>query len=152
FLAEHLRETTNLDHALGAGPEGRRIELAQVGGELQVLEHAHLEVERRALRQVAERPTHIEWLIEHIEAADPRRALARREEARENAHGRGLPSAVRAEESDDFAFADLEADLIERTERSETLRQIVRVNHHVGSHRAKISGSAAALGSLQLSH
>src|SRR5207245_2783976 len=54
LLSEHLREAADLDHAARARLEGVGVELPEVAGEAQVLEHAHLEVERRALRQVTE--------------------------------------------------------------------------------------------------
>ena len=50
------------------------VEVAQVGGEAQVLEDAHLEVERRALRQVAEALADLERLVEDVVPVDARRA------------------------------------------------------------------------------
>ena len=137
LLAEHLREAAHLDDALArACWKVLVVEVPEVGGELQVLEHAHLEVERRALRQVAEALAHLERLVEDVVAVDPRRPAGRRDEAREDAHRGRLAGAVWAEKADDFAAPNLEVDLVERAERPEALGQVVRVDHHVGGHPA----------------
>ena len=57
-----------------------------------------------------------------------------RDEAGEDAHRRGFSGAVRAQKADDFPSLHFEIDLVERTERPEALREIVRVDHHVVGH------------------
>ena len=74
FLPEHLREATHLDDVLRALLEGRVVELPEVAREPQVLEHAHLEIERRALREVTELLADLQRLIEHVVAVDARRS------------------------------------------------------------------------------
>ena len=150
-LAEDLRQAADLDDLLRALLERGRVEPAHVGDEAQVLPHVHVRVERRALRQVAEAP------------AAPRGARRTRrgrapspcppvgdDEAGQDAHRRRLAGAVRPEKADHLAAADLEAHLVERAERPESLGQLVRVDHHVGSHPT--SGSSKKKLGLRSAH
>ena len=134
LFSQYLGQAADLDDALRALLEGVLVELSQVAREAEVLEHAHLEVERRALRQVAEALTDLQRLVEDVVAVDARRAPGRGDEAREDAHRGRLAGAVGAQEADDFATTNLEVDLVDRTERAEALAQLVRVDHHVGGH------------------
>ena len=51
-------------------------------------------------------------------------SLARRQEAGEHLHGRGLAAAVRAEEPEDFAARNLEADIVDGGEVAEPHGQV----------------------------
>jgi hypothetical protein len=132
LLAEDLREAAHLDDRARPLLERRVVELAEVAGEAQVLEHAHLEVQRRALRQVPEGLPDLQGLVEDVVPVDARRARRRRDEAREDAHRGRLARAVRPEKAHDLAAAHFEVDLVDRTERPEALGQVVRVDHDVG--------------------
>ena len=56
---------------------------------------------------------------------DRRRARGRRDERAERPHGRGLPGAVRPEETEHLAVADLKGDVLERDPVTEALAQTV---------------------------
>src|SRR5262249_23741977 len=111
LFAEDLREPAHLDAAARAVLERLLFAAAQIGGEAQGFEGAHLRIERRALGQVAEAGPHLERLIEHVVSVDARGAARRRDEARQDAHRRRFAGAVRAEEAYDLAAFDLEVDL-----------------------------------------
>ena len=134
LLAEHLCKTAHFDDARGPPAELVGLEMPQVGREPQVLEHAHLEVQRRALREIAQALAHLQRLVEHVVAVDARAPPRRGDEAREDAHRRRLAGAIGAEKANDFTAFYLEVDLVERPERPEVLRQVVRVDHHIVGH------------------
>jgi hypothetical protein len=62
---------------------------------------------------------------------DARAAARGGDEARQNAHGGGLPGAVRSEEADDLASMDLEADFVEGAQGPVSLGQRARLDHHI---------------------
>src|SRR6058998_2495906 len=93
--------------------------------ELQVLAHAHVRVEGRRLGEVADAALHLVSLLEDVESRQARRALRRRLEAREDAHGRRLAGAVRSQETDDVALPDLEADAVDGALAGVHFRQVL---------------------------
>ena len=137
-----MRQLVILCRATARGRRSRRPRAAAerarrgsgVRGEAEILVDGHLQVQRRALREIAEARANVQGVVEDVMALHLRHARGGRDEAREDAHGGRLAGAVGTEEADDLAAAHLEADIVERTERAVTLGQPVRVNHHVGGH------------------
>ncbi len=85
-------------HALGAGAKGEQ------------LADAHVRPQRRRLGEISDPRDRIGPLALEIEAVDARAPLVGIEKACENAHGRGLTGAVRADEADHLATLDGERD------------------------------------------
>src|SRR5262249_12410470 len=120
-LAVALRERADaaIPH-LGEAARGERVRhlpfpprarhALQLHDEAQVLDDAQVGVERRVLREVADRAPAGERLDRGIAAADADRAGGGREDTGEDAHRRRLAGAVRAEEADDLAAGDVEGD------------------------------------------
>ena len=113
FLAAHPGEAFSgkIDFIYPALDIGGRDAL-QLADKIQVLGDFHLRVERRSFGQVADAPFHLHGVFQHVKTGDVGRALRRRQEAGEDAHGGGLPGAVGAEEADDLAFFHLEGDVV----------------------------------------
>src|SRR4029079_7092673 len=76
-------------------------------------------------------PPDLQRIVEDVVPVHLRGASRRGDEAREDAHRRGFPRAVRPEEAHHLAAMDLEAYLVERAQRSEPLRQRAGLDHHI---------------------
>ena len=68
----------------------------------------------------------------NIEARDDRCSGGGRQQAAKHPDGRGFARAVRPEESEDFAFARVEANVIDRDEVAEALHEIANDDRVVG--------------------
>ena len=73
----------------------------------------------------------LERLLEDIETGDAGLSRGGREKAGEDAHRRGFPGAVLAEESDDFALAHFEGNVFDRDIACVSLGQAFDFNHIV---------------------
>ena len=104
-----LQRSHDVVDALPQLGAGKPFELAD---KFEVLGGAHLRVERRSLRQVADAPLDLQRVLEHVEAGHGGGAIGGREKAREHAHGGGLPGAVRSEEADNLALLYLEGNVV----------------------------------------
>ena len=104
---------------------GRR-QVEQVRVKIEVLPDGQFGVERERLRHIADAVarTHVVRL-ERL-AEQQRLALARRQQAGQHFHGRGLAAAVRAEEAEDLAALDGEAHAIDRGEVAEPAGEVAR--------------------------
>ena len=66
-----------------------------------------------ALGHVADAPTHLLGLADHVVARDRRRTRGRPQERREHPQRRRLPGAVRTEEADHLALGDVDVDVVD---------------------------------------
>jgi hypothetical protein len=66
-------------------------------------------------------------------AVDGGRASSRGDESEQQAQGRRLPGAVRAEEPDDAAALELDGEIVDRHDVAEVLRKSVECDHSHGS-------------------
>jgi hypothetical protein len=83
------------------------------------------------------RPTEIRVKIpHHIKVGDARLAVARLEQAAQEANHRGLAGTVRAEEAENGAFCDLEADMVNGSEVAEPFGQPFTLDHHIAGHES----------------
>ena len=87
---------------------GGRIHAVQAGVQLQVLAHGQLFVQREELRHVADVQPGAQVGGVHRLTQQARRALGDVEQAGEHLHGRGLATAVGAEEAEDLAAGNTE--------------------------------------------
>src|SRR6185295_9136289 len=131
----HVVDARLLHDELDAlAPVGRRDAL-DLRDERQVLDDAHVGIERRRLRKVAGPPFGLDRLVEDVEPCDNRFSFGRRHVAGEDAHGRRLPGAVRAEEAEDFAALDPEADVVDRGDAAIAFREVLNLDHRANSYR-----------------
>ena len=98
------------------GPRPRRCarEVVQAAEHPEVLAAGQVLVDRRVLAGEPDRLPDRLRLAQHVEAGDPRAAGVRPEQRREDAHGRRLAGAVRAEQPEHGALLHLEVDAVER--------------------------------------
>ena len=107
----HAHQLQHLIHAFAPVPDA-----VNLGHEVEITTHRHIAVEGDCFRQVADVLPHFERLLDHVEPGERSAATGRRHIARQDAHGRRFPGAIRAEESQDFAGLGAEVDQISATE------------------------------------
>ena len=103
-------------------------EIEQLGVELEVPPDRELAIKRERLRHVADAFACRHVAGVEVPAEEQRFALGRGEQAGEHLHRRALAAAVGAEETEDLAALDAEADVIDRRELAETLREPLRLD------------------------
>ena len=99
------------------------------GDEIEILDDAHVGIERRRFRQVAGAPLGLERLVEDVEPGDNRLAFGGRHEPRQDPHRRRLAGPVGAEKAEDFAALDAEADIVDRGDAAVAFREVLDLNH-----------------------
>ena len=100
--------------------------LVEVGEAREVLGHAQAQVQAGRLGHDRDPAADLHSVLgRERESGDRCRARGRRDESAERPHGRRLPGAVRPEETEDLAVADLEGDVLERDPVAEALAQVV---------------------------
>ena len=104
----HVGEAANLEHVLERGFDLRARDVAQLRDEAQIGLDAHVGIERRIFRQVADLAARLERLRENIESVDQHGARGRRHIAGDDAHRGGLAGAVGAEKAEDRTALGLE--------------------------------------------
>src|SRR2546426_81672 len=92
-------------------------------------------VERWRLRQIAGPALRLERLVEDVEACDNRLPFGSRHVAGQDAHRRGFPGAVGAEEAEDFAALDAEADVVDGCDAAVAFREVLNLDHRKNSYR-----------------
>ena len=80
-------------------------------------------------RHITEVRPCLERLLKNIEPGNSGATGSWRHEARQNAHGGGLASAVRPQKTHDFAFTDFEIQILDRGLARIALGQIFNLNH-----------------------
>ena len=94
---------------------------------------------RAALRDVADPPADLLRLAPQVDAGDRRLARRRREQRREHPQRRRLAGAVRPEEAEDLARADLEVDAADGLDRPPL--RVLNVRAQVAASRSSSRGS-----------
>ena len=99
----HVGESADLEHVLDSAIDGHPADAAKFRDKAQVALDAHIAIERRGFRQVADAASGFERVGEDVEPVDFDSALARRHEAGNDAHGGGFAGAVRAEKAENLS-------------------------------------------------
>src|SRR5256885_2909516 len=107
-LLASVAEPACTDRVIDTCASPRWRHTAQLAHQRQEAGHAHLVVERRGLRQVADAAAHLLRFREDVEAGHTRRPGRRADVAGEDSHRGGLAGAVRAEEPEHLARGDRE--------------------------------------------
>ena len=81
---------------------------------IEVLPTAHIVVDGEARREITNAAANRHRILHDIKAEHARRSTRGVEEAEQRSDCRALPSAVWAEEAEEFALADLKAERLER--------------------------------------
>jgi hypothetical protein len=108
------------------------------GHQLEILTNGEILVIAEALRHVPDLPANRGCVAHDVEAEAGARAGIRLEQAAQHADGRGLATAVGAEESAYLALRDLQPQVFHDTPRTKALGKIVNVDDVIG-HNAIIS-------------
>ena len=101
--------------------------------EAEILVHSHVQVQRGLLGEVADLPLGIKGVVQNDNARHADAAGCAGEVAGENIHSGRFAGAVRAEEADDLALADLQADVIHSAVVAVILDQMFDFDHGWGS-------------------
>ena len=124
------------------GPVGRG-DLAQLQAVRDVLGHRHVRPQRIVLEHHADAALVRRHVVDHA-IAETDLARVRRVETGQEPQQRGLAAARRTEEGEHLALLDRQADVVDRRQRPEALREIVDRDAHecrVGGRRFSISSS-----------
>ena len=116
-LVEPLAQAAETAPARGRGRRAR----PRAGGErahLQILEHGHARKDAPSFRRLGDVEPRdlVGWQPRDVAAGEHDRAFARARIAADGHHQGRLAGAVRPDQRDDLAFADLEVDALERDE------------------------------------
>ena len=125
----HFLQPAELLHVADAFGDAPMRHAFERGAVIQIFRHPHVGIERHVLRHVTEMRPRLERLLEDVEARDRRATGRRRHEARENPHRGALARAVRPEEAHDLAFADLEAQVVNRRVAGVAFSQVLNLDH-----------------------
>ena len=125
----HLFQPAKLFHIANPLCDPAMRDSFEGGPIIEIFSHAHIVVERHVLRHVAEMSAGLQRLLENVEPGDRRPAGGRGHEPGQDAHGRGLAGAIRAEEAHDLALANLEIQIPDRGLAGVTLGQVFNFNH-----------------------
>ena len=106
----------------------RRAQPLQAPEEPQVLGRREVLVDRRVLAGDADQLADAMRLAGHVDAEDLGVARVDRQQRREHPQHRGLAGAVRPEDAEDLALADLEVDAVDGAQVAERLHQPARVD------------------------
>src|SRR5262249_27748844 len=107
----------------------RAVDALDAGAEVQVLDDAHLRVQRAVLRHVADAPPDLDRLPEDVQAVDGGLAGGGRHVAGQDAHGGRFAGAVGAEEAHDLAARHVEGYLPDGRVIAVVLGEVAYVNH-----------------------
>ena len=126
--AAHARVALRLQpdasqHLVGARSDIGLLHAVNACKEADVLPHFQVFVERELLTHVADVALHLFGLPLHVETGHCGSSARRSAQAREHAHGGGLPRPVGTQETEDFAPPHIERDVVHGHERAELLRQ-----------------------------
>ena len=122
FLAKKARGVNRPGLAFSHGHAGQAVDAAE---ETQVLNDGQIVIQAEALGHVADPAFQRLGVFGDVDAENTRAAGRGSEKAAEHADGRRLPSTVRSEEAEDFAFADAERQIVHRRERAEAFDEVL---------------------------
>ena len=100
-----------------------------LGAEAEEVQDRHVRVEGRGLRDVADPPLDLEGGLEDVVAPHPRGPVGGRQVAGEDAHRRGLPGPVGAQEAQDLPLLDAEGDPVDRGMAAVPLGEVLDLDH-----------------------
>ena len=123
--AAHAAERQPLDRGVDGAVQGPAGDAAQPPHEGEVLDDAHVPVERRILRHVADALPGGAGGAHDVDAGNPDGPRARIEVAGDEPQDGALAGAVRPEQAEDLALPHLEGNAIDRQSRAEALAQPV---------------------------
>jgi hypothetical protein len=121
-IGQHVHDLGKIEtlcHLGDAAGNGLRRHLEQPGVQVEVLPDGELGIEREGLRHVADAPARLDIAGIDLPAEQPGAALARFEQAGQHLHRRGLATAVRAEEAEDFPARNRQIDRVDSDEIAE---------------------------------
>ena len=134
-LVGFIGQLEQAQQRLGPLPSDLRRDLVQPAHEGEELAPGQLRVQVRRLGQIADTALDLARLLDHVEAGDKGRPTRRSHQPGQHADGRGLPRAVRSEETEHLTRLDLERHAADRDELAEAFRQPAcldnRRRHHV---------------------
>ena len=104
----------------------RRRQMKQPRMQHQVLPHGELAIQREGLRHVADAAARFMIAGLHRAAENQRLAGARGQQPGQHLHRRGLAAAIRSDEAEDLAFADLEVHAVDGGEVGEPAGLVAR--------------------------
>src|SRR5712664_1900888 len=118
-------EAVELDNFVDAALQARGLQAVDPSVELQVFRDGQIVIEAEVLRHVADTFADGFGLGAYVEPFHMSGTAAERQKAGEHFDDRGFSAAVGAEETEDFAFFDAEADVVDGGEVAETPNQMV---------------------------
>src|SRR5437660_10606866 len=131
-------EAVELDNLFKAALEARGLEAVNAAVELQILRDSQIVIETEVLRHVADSLADSFRIGADIEPFDVSLAATERQKAGEHFDDRRFSAAIGAEETEDFAFLDAEADIVDRREATEAPNEMLggdgNFSVHLGSH------------------
>src|SRR5579863_206900 len=125
----HLGEAADVDHVSGGVLDLGAADAAQLGDEFQIALDAHIGIERRVFRQVADQAAGFERIGEDVEAVDEHGAGSRRHKAGDDAHRGGFAGAVGSEKAQNLAAFGAKGDPFDGEEIAVGLAQVLDVDH-----------------------
>ena len=105
---------------------GHALDLRHEG---QIVAHPHVRVEGRRLGQIAGPPLGLDRLVQDVEPGHDCPAFGRGHVAGQDPHRGGLPSAVRAEKSENLTPLDPEADVVHGRHGAVPFREVLYLDH-----------------------
>src|ERR1019366_9915226 len=100
--------------------------LVEVGETFEVLQHGQVQIQTWRLGHDRDPPTDLDPVVEcEGDPSNSCQARRRCDERAERPHRRRLSGAVRPEESEDLAVADLKGDVVKRDTITEALAQLM---------------------------
>jgi hypothetical protein len=109
-------------------------EVVEPPDHFEVLEARQVLVDRRILTGQPDLLPNLRRVADDVEAHDTRRALVRRQQRRQDPHGRRLAGAVRAEQPEDAPTLDVEVDAAQRLDVAVALVQAGCLDSGGGGH------------------
>ena len=136
-----------IEQSLEGGAPWRADHVAQVGVQIEVLQHRQILVEAEFLRHVAERPAQRVALRQRIETGHAERSGGRLEKARHQSHQRGLAGAVRSDESGHLTGRHQGGDAVDRVRRGagEAVSDSLQFGREIHGWRPAAAESGASL-------
>ena len=123
-LMEDGFQKAHLDHPLDRLLLRIAAQAANFRGEIQKPMNRHVRVGRRILRQVADQPLRLDWVLDDVKPAYRDRAFGGRNESGKHAHRGGLARSIGAQEPQHLALPDSERDAVDGDDLAETFLQI----------------------------
>src|SRR6266550_3174818 len=119
-------EAVELDNFVDAALQARGLQAVDTAVELQVFRDGQIVVETEILRHVTDVLADVFGIGADVEAFNEGGAAAERQESGEHFDDGGFAATVGAEETEDLAFFDAEADVVDGGEIAETAHKILR--------------------------